>query len=355
MGCPNGTELTGDWGGSEKMTLISGKMVAQNGKLLYPVVLKAGYAQKSQMKNWFNGLETFDTKGQKVLGFYFNQNGILRYEKDRSVINPPTVLSDVGSTKNGTDEIIALFENKVFNYPKPTDLIKFLANLVLSENDIALDFFSGSGTTAQAIMNLSCEKNINLNFICIQLPQIINPNLSEDKEKEADKNAYNFCIENNLPTNIAEISKERIRRAGAKIKAENPDKNIDTGFKVFKLADSNFKAWQIDDDDIAKQLEMYIDPLKGNANEMDIVYELLLKMGLKLTADIKFEKGVYWLTCETKSYAIVLSSLSQDEFNAIIAKKPAKTVVLDKAFLNDSEKSNVILQFKNAGLNFESI
>lgn len=100
---------------------------------------------------------------------------------------------------------------------------------------------------------------------------------------------------------------------------------------------------------------MYIDPLKDNVNEMDIVYELLLKMGLKLTADIKFEKGVYWLTCENKSYAIVLNSLSQDEFHAIIAKKPAKTVVLDKAFLNDSEKSNMILQFKDAGLNFESI
>ncbi|WP_263077359.1 site-specific DNA-methyltransferase [Moraxella nasicaprae] len=352
---PDGAELTGSWGGSEKTTLVSGRMIARNGKLLHPVTLSAGYAQKSQMQSWFQGLETFDTKGQKVLGFYFNQNGILRYEKDRSVINPPTVLSDVGSTKNGTDEIISLFGSKVFNYPKPSDLIKFLGNLILEENDIALDFFSGSGTTAQAIMNLSYEKNINLNFICIQLPQIINPNLSEDKEKEADKNAYNFCIENNLPTNIAEISKERIRRAGAKIKEKNPNKKLDTGFKVFKLSQSNFKAWQIDDDDIAKQLEMYIDPLKDNANELDVVYELLLKMGLKLTADIKFDNGVYWLNCDNKTYAIVLNSLSQDEFNAIIAKKPSKTVVLDKAFLNDSEKSNVILQFKDAGLYFESI
>lgn len=160
-------------------------------------------------------------------------------------------------------------------------------------------------------------------------------------------------IKQDLKT-ISDISKERIRRAGAKIKAENPEKKIDTGFKVFKLSDSNFKAWQIDDD-ISKQLEMYIDPLKDNANEMDIVYELLLKMGLKLTATIECNNGVYWLTCENKSYAIVLNLLSQDDFNAIIAQKPTKTVVLDKAFLNDSEKSNVILQFKDAGLNFESI
>nr|WP_241760603.1 hypothetical protein [Moraxella catarrhalis] len=189
-------------------------------------------------------------------------------------------------------------------------------------------------------MQLNTEDNGNRQFIMVQLPELT------DEKSEAYKAGFKT---------ISEISKERIRRAGAKIKAENPDKTLDTGFKVFKLSDSNFKAWQIDDDDIAKQLEMYIDPLKDNANEIDIIYELLLKMGLKLTADIKFDNGVYWLTCENKSYAIVLNSSSQDEFNAIIAKKPAKTVVLDKAFLNDSEKSNIILQFKDAGLNFESI
>ncbi|OAV34576.1 Type III restriction-modification system methylation subunit [Moraxella catarrhalis] len=226
------------------------------------------------------------------------------------------------------------------NGKKPVRLIKQLLFWLNRNNAIILDFFAGSATTAHAVMQLNAEDDGNRQFIMVQLPELT------DEKSEAHKAGFKT---------ISEISKERIRRAGAKIKAENPDKNIDTGFKVFKLADSNFKAWQIDDDDIAKQLEMYIDPLKDNVNEMDIIYELLLKMGLKLTADIKFEKGVYWLTCENKSYAIVLNSLSQDEFHAIIAKKPAKTVVLDKAFLNDSEKSNMILQFKDAGLNFESI
>ena len=232
-----------------------------------------------------------------------------------------------------------LLEN-YFDFSKPLDLIKILAKLLNGDNSIILDFFAGSATTAHAVMQLNTEDNGNRQFIMVQLPELT------DEKSEAYKAGFKT---------ISEISKERIRRAGAKIKAENPDKTLDTGFKVFKLSDSNFKAWQIDDDDIAKQLEMYIDPLKDNANEIDIIYELLLKMGLKLTADIKFDNGVYWLTCENKSYAIVLNSLSQDEFNAIIAKKPAKTVVLDKAFLNDSEKSNIILQFKDAGLNFESI
>ncbi|WP_311195370.1 site-specific DNA-methyltransferase [Moraxella cuniculi] len=227
------------------------------------------------------------------------------------------------------------------NGKKPIFLIKRLIEMMGDKNDLILDFFAGSATTAHAVMQLNAEDNGNRQFIMVQLPELT------DEKSEAYKAGFKA---------ISDISKERIRRAGAKIKAENPNKTLDTGFKVFKLTGSNFKAWQIDDDNaIAEQLEMYINPLKDNAKEIDIVYELLLKMGLKLTATIEFKDGVYWLTCENKSYAIVLNSLSQDGFNTIIAKKPAKTVVLDKAFLNDSEKSNVILQFKDANLNFESI
>ncbi|UZA25004.1 site-specific DNA-methyltransferase [Moraxella bovis] len=251
------------------------------------------------------------------------------------------LLLEHGSLSVAKDEISDLgIGRECFDTPKPTILIKHLLEIASNKNSIILDFFAGSATTAHAVMQLNSEDNGNRQFIMVQLPELT------DEKSEAHKAGFKT---------ISDISKERIRRAGAKIKAENPEKKIDTGFKVFKLSDSNFKAWQIDDDDIAKQLELYIDPLKDNANEMDIVYELLLKMGLKLTADIKFDNGVYWLTCENKSYAIALNSLSQDEFNAIIAKKPAKTVVLDKVFLNDSEKSNVLLQFKDAGLNFESI
>lgn len=208
------------------------------------------------------------------------------------------------------------------------------------KNSIILDFFAGSATTAHAVMQLNAEDNGNRQFIMVQLPELT------DEKSEAYKAGFKT---------ISDISKERIRRAGAKIKEQNPDKMLDTGFKVFKLAPSNFKAWQIDNDDIAKQLELYIDPLKDNANKIDIVYELLLRMGLKLTADIHFENGIYWLTCDNKSYAIVLNQITQDDFNVIITKKPAKTVVLDKAFLNDSQRTNVLLQFKDAGLAIESV
>lgn len=246
---------------------------------------------------------------------------------------------EYGTNQRASLEVENLFNARYFDFPKPVSLIQNLLNIGTNKNSIILDFFAGSATTAHAVMQLNAEGNGNRQFIMVQLPELT------DEKSEAYKAGFKT---------ISDISKERIRRAGAKIKAENPEKKIDTGFKVFKLSDSNFKAWQIDDD-ISKQLEMYIDPLKDNANEMDIVYELLLKMGLKLTATIECNNGVYWLTCENKSYAIVLNLLSQDDFNAIIAQKPTKTVVLDKAFLNDSEKSNVMLQFKDAGLNFESI
>ncbi|SPX85714.1 site-specific DNA-methyltransferase [Moraxella ovis] len=247
---------------------------------------------------------------------------------------------EYGTNQRASLEVENLFNARYFDFPKPVSLIQNLLNIGTNKNSTILDFFAGSATTAHAVMQLNAEDDGNRQFIMVQLPELT------DEKSEAHKAGFKT---------ISDISKERIRRAGVKIKEKNPNKKLDTGFKVFKLSQSNFKAWQIDDDDISKQLEMYIDPLKDNVNEIDIIYELLLKMGLKLMADIKFDNGVYWLTCENKSYAVVLNLLSQDDFNAIIAKKPAKTVVLDKVFLNDSEKSNVILQFKDAGLNFESI
>ncbi|MDO4427249.1 MAG: site-specific DNA-methyltransferase, partial [Moraxella sp.] len=267
----------------------------------------------------------------------------MRPDDERNEITEPFwafIDKTIGTAESAKGELGQIIKNHGFETVKPVDLIKKLIIHASNNNDVILDFFAGSATTAHAVMQLNSEDNGNRQFIMVQLPELT------DEKSEAYKAGFKT---------ISDISKERIRRAGVKIKQQNPDKKLDTGFKVFKLSQSNFKAWQIDDDDISKQLEMYIDPLKDNANELDVVYELLLKMGLKLTADIKFDNGVYWLNCDNKLYAIVLNLLSQDDFNAIIAKKPSKTVVLDKAFLNDSQKSNVILQFKDAGLYFESI
>lgn len=153
----NGVELTDSWGGSEKTTLISGRMVAENQKLKYDVTLEAGFAMISQMRSWFEGKDTIDSKGQKVTDFYFNSTGVLHYKKERSIINPPTVIKDTGSTKAGTTELENILgRTGTLGYPKPKDLIKYLLGLKSNVNTI-LDFFAGSGTTLHATMQLNAE------------------------------------------------------------------------------------------------------------------------------------------------------------------------------------------------------
>ncbi|CAK6476441.1 DNA methyltransferase [Peribacillus frigoritolerans] len=144
----DGTELIDSWGDSEKTFLISGRMKAKDGVLEEEVELEAGWAMKTQMKNWFKGENTFDSKGQKVVEFYFNKSGILKYKKERGVINPKTVLDDVGSTKTGTNHLKELFdESDTFAFPKNELLIERLISLTTKEGDLFLDFFVGSGTS----------------------------------------------------------------------------------------------------------------------------------------------------------------------------------------------------------------
>ncbi len=154
---PDNTELIGEWGESETTKLISGRMVAFGGKLKYDVVLEAGFAMVSQMKSWFNNEFTIDSKGQHVLSFYFNSTGVLHYKKERSIINPPSVLKGLGSTKQGSNELAdILSKSDTFGYPKPSSLIKFLLNLKGDKAKI-LDFFAGSGTTLHATMQLNSD------------------------------------------------------------------------------------------------------------------------------------------------------------------------------------------------------
>lgn len=160
------TELKDSWGGAEKTKLISGRMVCKNKKLLYDVTLESGWAQKKQMLQWFSGKETFDSKDQKVLEFYFNRNGVLRYRKERVIVNPKSVLRDVGSTKSGSETLKEFFNGEEkLKFPKSVKLIKRLLELTTDKNSIVLDFFAGSGTTGQAVLELNNEDGGNRKFI----------------------------------------------------------------------------------------------------------------------------------------------------------------------------------------------
>lgn len=182
-----GTVLRDTWGGSEKTTLISGKMEVKDGRTTFDVTLKAGWAMKSQMNTWF--YETpgvaYDTKGQKVLEFYFNKSGVLTYEKERSITNPPTVLRKLATTKAGSSELRTIFGMEKFDFPKPSELIKQLLKFVTKGEDIILDSFAGSGTTAHAVLNLNKEDGGNRKFILIEMEDYANDITAERVKRVA--------------------------------------------------------------------------------------------------------------------------------------------------------------------------
>jgi adenine-specific DNA-methyltransferase len=184
--------------------------------------------------------------------------------------------SEVGHTDGSNKALKVIFENKqFFDYPKPVDLLKRLLQIGLNENDTVLDFFSGSSTTAHAVMQLNTEDEGNRKFIMVQLPE------TTDEKSEAYKAGYK---------NICEIGKERIRRAGEKIIAENSDKdlsNLDIGFKVLKLDSSNIKAWDSNFENVEGSLLDAVENIKEDRSSEDLLYEILLKYGLDLTLPIE--------------------------------------------------------------------
>lgn len=192
---------------------------------------------------------------------------------------------EIGMTKEGTAEITELFEKKVFGFPKPVALLKFLISITtkFDKDAIVLDFFSGSATTAHAVMQLNAEDSGNRKFICVQLPE------KTDEQSEAYKAGYKT---------ICEIGKERIRRAGEKIKEENKDKegieNLDIGFKVFKLDSSNLVKWDntptTDEEEVKKRIQQSLFYLVEGREDLDLVYEIMLKYGLSLTLPVEERK-----------------------------------------------------------------
>ena len=343
----------GEIGNSEKQYIISDEMLFKNGKLYQPVVLKAGWAMRDQVLSWIKGEETYDTKGQKVLRFYFNSKGILFYEKERGKYNPKTVWSGLATTKQGTDGLAALMgvENLI-EFPKPVKLIAHIINFTTKgeDNPIILDFFAGTCPTAHAVFELNEKDNGNRKFIMVQLPEKC------DEDSEAYKAGYET---------ISEIGKERIRRVINKITVERQGKRDidddagkqDLGFKVFKLQQSNFKTWRSDvsnGEELDTQLEQFIDPVEKNAKIEDILYELLLKSGVPLIAKIEQKEGYY--LANDGEIALILDKVNENIIKTVISEKPQKVITLDRLFKeNDQFKTNTALQMKDAEIDFKVV
>ena len=257
--------------------------------------------------------------------------------------------NEVGHNQEASQELRKLFDgDSYFDTPKPIRLIVQTLRLTTNSDDLILDFFSGSGTTAHAVMQLNAEDGGNRRFICVQLPE------ETDEKSEARKAGFDT---------IAEIAKERIRRAGRQISDGLQDgSEIDTGFKVFKLAESGFKQWRqpadTDAESLQGELSLNIDSVLSETSSENLLYELMLRMGLKLTCKVSFSDGVYFVEDEDTGglYAFLLERVDQGLIDAVLAKHPVKVAALDRLFEGDDAlKSNTVLQMKDAGVMFECV
>lgn len=222
-----------------------------------------------------------------------------------------------------------------------------------NSNDIILDFFAGSGTTAHAVIALNAEDGGNRKCISVQLAEPC------DEKSEAHKAGYKT---------IADIGKERIHRAGKKIKKEKEGqlnfegKKLDTGFKAFKLDESNFKIWRTDLKDkkeLIKQMDLFVDNVKKESTQQNILYELILKSGLDLNVPTEKKKynGKQHFSLDGGKLIVCLEDkITQKLSDVILSAKPEKVICLDKAFgKNDQLKTNTILQMESAKIDFKVI
>ena len=267
---------------------------------------------------------------------YFDCDNLKIYTKIRnySETNIKDIITDIG---NGNSELESLLGKKVFSFPKSIKLLRLLCSTVLDSQDIILDFFSGSATTAHAVMQLNAEDGGQRKFIMVQLPEKC------DEQSEAYKAGYK---------NICEIGKERIRRAGKKIKEENPltTQDLDIGFRVLKLDGSNMKDVYYAADEY-KQSDLFdmISNIKDDRTDLDLLFGCLLDWGLPLSMPYTSEK-IEGCTVHTYNDGDLIAcfdeNIPESVVKEIARRKPLRAVFRDSGFASSPSKINVFEIFK---------
>ncbi len=250
---------------------------------------------------------------------------------------PRSLIYDFGTTSDGSNEIFELFKTHIFSNPKPTLLLRHLIDISTSEKDIILDFFAGSGTTAHAVMDLNAEDGGNRKWICVQIPE------ETAEDSEVRKAGYE---------NIAQISRERIRRAGSAVAKAMADKEGDIGFKAFSLEKSNYRQWnelteQDDAEKLKAQMKLFLEkPLVDGFEEKSVVYEILVKEGFDLNAGVQQEKNddlQIWSVkdADKKMTASFAEKISKEQVEKLGLGENDIFVCLDSA-LDDTIKVNIM-------------
>lgn len=292
---------------------------------------------------------------------------VLRYWKEDDMekagdsfgfIPVSTKLPDsIGMTQDGTKDIADLFASKVFGFPKPVELIKYLVKATTSTSvmggDIILDFFSGSATTAHAVMQLNAKDGGNRRFILVQLPEVC------DENSEAYKAGYK---------NICEIGKERIRRAGKKLTdtdgqmqiGDSEKKPLDVGFRVFKLDSSNLQTWDatpVDElrlEDLLNRMNTMINRVKADRSDLDMVCEVMLKLGVPLTYSVNKvavnSKVAYTVGDDCLLLVCLAADITPEDVEAMAEYVPAKVIISRDSFANDTAMANAYYILRDRGV-----
>lgn len=268
--------------------------------------------------------------------------------------------SDLPGSKKASIDLRALMGDDIFDNPKPIDLIQRILQVIPGggEDPLVLDFFAGSGTTGHAVMAHSAGNGRDCRYILVQLPEPLDP------ENKDQKTAADFCDKLGKPRTIAELTKERLRRAAQKIKGETPMFSGDLGFRVFKLDSSNIRTWVPNRDDLPQTLLDAAEHLKADRSEQDILYELLLKLGLALTVPVE-KKVIASKTVHSIGAGALIVCLAEKiaqkeveplaqgivAWHKALAPAGDTTVVFrDSAFADDVAKTNLSAILQQHGL-----
>lgn len=335
--------------GSHYSEALNYPITMPDGSLRYP----GGYSEKSA-EGWnYLWSKTKVDWGLKNGFIVFKQNNGVwnvynkrysRVDNEGNVIERSTpyrnlITSDICNTAQGTAEIRNLFGNRFFDFPKPTKIINILLNTVVrkDKDSIILDFFSGSATTAHAVMQLNAEDGGNRKFIMVQIPE------ETPEDSEARKAGYNT---------IPEIARERIRRAGKKIKEESPltTADLDTGFRVFRLDEGNYEDVKRSPKEFKQdQLDLFLNNIKTDRNDLDLLFGCMLDWGVQLslpmTQEVVDGKTIYTVN-DGDLVACFAENVSEEVVKAMAEKMPLRVIFRDSCFAQDADKINIYETFK---------
>ena len=261
-------------------------------------------------------------------------------ELRKTGITPMTIWkhTEVDHSQGATQKLAKLFDGKkYFDYPKPVTLIERCLQLYSDKDSIILDFFSGSGTTAHAVMQLNAEDGGNRKFIMVQLSE------ETPEDSEARKAGYNT---------IPDIAKERIRRAGKKIKEESPltTADLDTGFRVFRLDEGNYEDVKRSPKEFKHdQLDLFLNNIKADRNDLDLLFGCMLDWGVQLSLPMEQEvvdgKTIYTVN-DGDLVACFAENVSEEVVKAMADKMPLRVIFRDSCFAQDADKINIYETFK---------